>query len=95
MPLIGGTSTWIGPLIGAILLDSLQQLITVTISSAVNLLIVGCLLVAFVILAPNGIVGLFQKYFQHKDDDFVGRRPASLDEPPAVAPSGSAPESPA
>ncbi len=95
MPLIGGTSTWIGPLIGAILLDSLQQLITVTISSAVNLLIVGCLLVAFVILAPNGIVGLFQKYFRHKDDDFVGRRPVSLDEPGAVAPSGSAPESPA
>ena len=57
MPLIGGTSTWVGPLIGAVLLDSLQQLITVTISSAVNLLIVGCLLVAFVILAPNGIVG--------------------------------------
>ena len=41
MPLIGGTSTWVGPLIGAVLLDSLQQLITVTISSAVNLLIVG------------------------------------------------------
>ena len=85
MPLIGGTSIWIGPLIGAILLGSLQQLITVTISSAVNLLIVGCLLVAFVILAPNGIVGLFQKYFRHKDDDFVGRRRVSLDEPGAVA----------
>ena len=93
MPLIGGTSTWIGPLIGAVLLDSLQQFITVTISSAVNLLIVGCLLVAFVILAPNGIVGLFNKYFQHKPDDPVGRRPVSLDEPGAVA--GSAPESPA
>jgi branched-chain amino acid transport system permease protein len=94
MPLIGGTSTWIGPLIGAVLLDSLQQYITVTISSAVNLLLVGCLLVAFVILAPNGIVGLFHKYFQHKGDDFVGRRRASLDEPGAAAP-GTAPESPA
>ena len=31
-----------------------------TISSAVNLLIVGVLLVAFVIIAPNGIVGLVQ-----------------------------------
>ena len=95
MPLIGGTSTWIGPLIGAVLLDSLQQLITVTISSAVNLLIVGCLLVAFVILAPNGIVGLFHKYFQHKGDDFVGRRRTSLDEPEAASAAGSAPESPA
>ena len=60
MPMIGGTTSWIGPLIGAILLGSLQQIATVTISSAVNLLIVGLLLVAFVIIAPNGIVGLVQ-----------------------------------
>ncbi len=31
-----------------------------TISSAVNLLIVGVLLVFFVILAPNGLVGCVQ-----------------------------------
>ena len=60
MPMIGGTTSWIGPLIGAVLLGSLQQIATVTISSAVNLLIVGLLLVAFVIIAPNGIVGLVQ-----------------------------------
>ena len=41
MPLIGGTTSWVGPLIGAVLLGSLQQIATVTISSAVNLLIVG------------------------------------------------------
>ena len=41
MPMIGGTTSWVGPLIGAILLGSLQQIATVTISSAVNLLIVG------------------------------------------------------
>jgi branched-chain amino acid transport system permease protein len=58
MPMIGGTTSWVGPLIGAVLLGSLQQIATVTISSAVNLLIVGLLLVAFVIIAPNGIVGL-------------------------------------
>ena len=61
MPMIGGTTSWIGPLIGAVLLGSLQQIATVTISSAVNLLIVGVLLVAFVIIAPNGIVGLVQE----------------------------------
>ena len=58
MPMIGGTTSWIGPLIGAVLLGTLQQVATVTISSAVNLLIVGVLLVGFVIIAPNGIVGL-------------------------------------
>jgi branched-chain amino acid transport system permease protein len=58
MPMIGGTTTWVGPLIGAILLGTAQQLATVTISSALNLLLVGAILVAFVILAPQGIVGL-------------------------------------
>jgi branched-chain amino acid transport system permease protein len=94
MPLIGGTSTWIGPLIGSVLLGSLQQLITVTISSAINLLLVGALLVAFVIVAPNGIVGLVHKYLQHKGDDFVGRHQAGLDTPGAATDAGSAPETP-
>jgi len=62
MPMIGGTTSWIGPLIGAILLGTLQQVATVTISSAVNLLVVGLLLVVFVIIAPNGIVGLVQEW---------------------------------
>src|SRR5262245_66289035 len=62
MPMIGGTTTWVGPLIGAILLGSLQQIATVTISSAVNLLLVGVLLVVFVIIAPKGIVGLVQDW---------------------------------
>jgi branched-chain amino acid transport system permease protein len=61
MPMIGGTTSWIGPLVGAILLGSAQQYATVTISSAVNLLIVGLMLVAFVIIAPNGLVGLVQE----------------------------------
>jgi branched-chain amino acid transport system permease protein len=60
MPLIGGTTSWVGPVIGAVLLGTIQQLATVTISSALNLLIVGLLLIGFVIIAPNGIVGLFE-----------------------------------
>src|SRR3954465_12698641 len=61
MPMIGGTGTWVGPLVGALLLGIIQQVATVTISSAVNLLIVGVLLVAFVIIAPNGLVGFVQE----------------------------------
>ena len=64
MPMIGGTGTWIGPLVGAILLGSIQEIARVTISSAVNLLIVGALLVAFVIMAPNGIIGLIQNFLK-------------------------------
>ncbi len=66
MPMIGGTTSWVGPLIGAILLGTLQQLATVTISSVANLLIVGVLLIGFVIVAPNGIVGLVQAWTRKK-----------------------------
>ena len=61
MPLIGGTGSWLGPVIGAVLVGGLQEYLRVTISSAVNVLVAGVLMVAFVILAPQGIVGLFQK----------------------------------
>jgi len=82
IPLIGGTTTWLGPLVGAILLGSLQQIATVTISSAVNLLIVGVLLVVAVIVAPNGIVGLVQSYIHPKDlVAFIGRRRVRTDAP--------------
>ncbi|MCK9908202.1 branched-chain amino acid ABC transporter permease [Microbacteriaceae bacterium K1510] len=66
MPMIGGTTTWVGPLVGAVLLGTAQQYATVTISSAVNLLIVGLMLVAFVIIAPNGLVGLVQERLRRK-----------------------------
>ena len=58
MPVVGGMTSWVGPIIGAVLLGTIQQLATVTISSALNLLIVGLLLIFFVMIAPNGIVGL-------------------------------------
>jgi len=59
--IIGGMSHWMGPIIGALLLGSLQQIVTVTVSGEVNVLIVGVLLVLFVVLAPEGILGLVKK----------------------------------
>jgi branched-chain amino acid transport system permease protein len=66
MPMIGGTTSWVGPLVGALLLGTLQQWVTVTISSVWNLLVVGVLLVGFVIIAPRGIVGLVQDWRRPK-----------------------------
>jgi branched-chain amino acid transport system permease protein len=60
MPVIGGMTTWIGPVVGAVLLGTLQQVTTVTISSVLSLMLVGVLLVFFVALAPGGIVGLVE-----------------------------------
>jgi branched-chain amino acid transport system permease protein len=66
MPMIGGTTSWVGPLVGAILLATLQQWATVTFSSELGVLLVGVLLVAFVILAPKGIVGLVEGWRRGK-----------------------------
>jgi branched-chain amino acid transport system permease protein len=60
MPLIGGMTSWVGPLLGAIFLGTIQQAATVTISSSLNLLLVGVLLVLFVVVAPNGLIGLWR-----------------------------------
>jgi branched-chain amino acid transport system permease protein len=66
MPMIGGTAHWIGPVIGALLLGSIQQIVTVTISNEINVLVVGVLLVLFVVLAPDGVIGLFRKLMRKK-----------------------------
>src|SRR5690349_1833751 len=68
MPLVGGTTTWLGPVIGALLLGVIQQWATVNISSAVNLLIVGVVLVVFVMIAPNGIIGLVQERLRARSE---------------------------
>jgi branched-chain amino acid transport system permease protein len=62
--IIGGMSHWAGPIVGAILLGTLQQIVTVTISGEVNVLVVGVLLVVFVVVAPEGILGLFKRVFK-------------------------------
>jgi branched-chain amino acid transport system permease protein len=58
MPMIGGTAFWYGPVLGALLLGTLQQIISVTISSELNVLLVGIVLVTCVVLAPRGLIGL-------------------------------------
>ena len=61
MPIIGGTASWAGPVIGAVLLGSVQQVVIVTMSSELNVLVLGLLLVAFVVAAPEGILGLARR----------------------------------
>lgn len=60
MPLLGGTSTWVGPVIGAIVLSIVQQVLAVYASSHVNLLVLGLILIVSVILLPKGISGAWR-----------------------------------
>jgi branched-chain amino acid transport system permease protein len=69
MPMIGGTATWYGPVVGALLLGTIQEVATVTISSEVNVLIVGVLLVVFIMVAPQGIVGLIRDFWRRRHTD--------------------------
>ncbi len=66
MPMIGGTAHWIGPVVGALLVGSIQQVITVTVSSELNILLVGVMLILFITLAPQGIVGLARKFLARR-----------------------------
>jgi branched-chain amino acid transport system permease protein len=43
-----------------------QQLLAVTISSEVNVLVLGFMLVLFVVAAPEGLIGLFRKLNRHR-----------------------------
>jgi len=69
MSLIGGTAHWAGPVVGAVLLGSTQQLLTVTISSEVNVLVLGVMLVLFVVVAPEGIIGLIRRAVRNRRGD--------------------------
>ncbi len=88
MPLIGGTASWLGPVIGAVLLATIQQVATVTISSELNLLIVGVIMVLFVVAAPNGIIGWFgrsgrsRRRTPWRHPPVPAQRPHSLTRPP-------------
>ena len=66
MAMIGGTAHWIGPVAGALLLGSVQQALTVTISSELNVLVLGVLLVVFVVAAPEGLIGWLRKFARRR-----------------------------
>ncbi len=63
MPLIGGMTHWSGPVIGAVLLAGIQQYFGSKniITPELSLLFVGALMMIFVAVAPNGILGLWER----------------------------------
>ena len=64
--LVGGTSHWIGPIVGALVLGTFLRVILVTVSSDMNVLIVGAVLVLVVVAAPQGIVGSALSWYRRE-----------------------------
>jgi branched-chain amino acid transport system permease protein len=60
MSLVGGAQSWLGPVVGAVLLSLLQQVALAFMSSSASLAIVGLVFMGFVVVAPRGLVGLFR-----------------------------------
>jgi len=58
---LGGIGNFLGPLIGGGILGTIMQTVTVTISSELNMLVVGILLVVLITSAPTGIMGIVKR----------------------------------
>ena len=64
MSVVGGLSTLAGPIVGAVVIFGLQQLLLdfLTLSS----LVVGVLLIVILLIAPNGLTGAANAFFQRR-----------------------------
>jgi branched-chain amino acid transport system permease protein len=63
MALLGGPSTWLGPLIGAFIVVVINEVLTAhaNIGAEFARIIYGLLLVVVIMYLPHGLVGLFKK----------------------------------
>lgn len=77
MPLLGGTGSWLGPVMGAIILATAQQLVSVTISAEYTLLVLGLILIFSVVLLPNGLLGLADRIRRKRRRLRIGKEVAA------------------
>lgn len=59
MALLGGTNTWVGPLIGALVVSLIRELLTLYVGSSLSQIVFGVMLVVVILYLPNGLMGLF------------------------------------
>lgn len=61
MAILGGTTTWFGPIIGAVLVTSAQQALIGQGQAEVSQIIIGMLLVVLILVWPTGLGGLLRR----------------------------------
>jgi branched-chain amino acid transport system permease protein len=64
--MLGGAGTVLGPIVGAVILESASELLK-SIFQEAHLLIYGILLVVVVLFMPEGVVGTIQAMFRRKE----------------------------
>ncbi len=71
MTFIGGIGTWQGPVIGAIILGTIQQASSVTVTSEYNLAVVAGAMLFFGIFAPGGLKKVISSRMSRRSPDEV------------------------
>jgi len=61
MAVIGGIGTIAGPILGAVVVVFVQELMRLTLGVVFNLIAVGAVLIVFTIVFPQGLMGLIKK----------------------------------
>jgi branched-chain amino acid transport system permease protein len=61
MAILGGTRTWVGPLVGATLYQAISTALAVSFGNEYTNLMFSAFLIIVVLLLPNGIVGLAKR----------------------------------
>lgn len=64
MSLVGGTDTWVGPMVGAFIIRTLQEVLTILTSGPVANTILGFVLIGVILFLPSGIVPLVRERLQ-------------------------------
>jgi branched-chain amino acid transport system permease protein len=95
MVFFGGVGTLVGPLLGALILESLEQYLTLSYSiSSLYLVIYGVLFLLVLLFMPRGIVPGARRFVRDRRLRRQQRRSAGMQLESAAAPGGQVPASP-
>jgi len=61
MALFGGGGTWLGPIIGAVILTLVNEGLSTFVKAELARIIYGCLFIGVIIFMPNGIMEFFKR----------------------------------
>jgi branched-chain amino acid transport system permease protein len=67
MSILGGSGVWYGPIIGAVIITSLRQLLTSGENAVINQIIIGMVLILVILFIPEGIAGRIEAWQKQRN----------------------------